>query len=112
MRGAPTDAENRLWQILRAKRLSGYKFRRQLPIDSFIADFACLQHRSIIEVDGSQHGPEADAGRDAYLRSQGFHVLHFWNNDIFNNEEGVIERILGLLDSPSPQALSRRGERG
>ena len=111
MRSAPTEAEQRLWQILRAKRLSGFKFERQVPIDSFIVDFVCLARRLIIEADGGQHG-EVDGKRDFYLKAQGFRVLRFWNNDIFNNEEGVVERILEALEAPLPQPLSRRGERG
>jgi very-short-patch-repair endonuclease len=109
MRSAPTDAEHRLWQILRAKRLSGYKFKRQVPIDSYIADFVCLRARLIVEADGGQHGAETDAIRDHYLETQGFRVLHFWNNDIFTNEEGVISRILGALESPLPNPSPARG---
>ena len=110
MRRAPTEAEHRLWQMLRAKRLSGYKFKRQLPIDSFIADFVCLPHRLVVEADGGQHGTEADARRDAYLRAQGFRVLRFSNNDIFDNEEGVLESILNALESPLPNPSPARGE--
>jgi very-short-patch-repair endonuclease len=112
MRTAPTDAERRLWQILRAKRLDGYKWKRQLPIDRFIVDFACLRHRLIVEADGSQHGEEVDGRRDAYLRAQGFRILRFWNNDILTNEEGVAGAILAALEDPSPQPRSRKGERG
>jgi very-short-patch-repair endonuclease len=112
MRSAPTDAEHRLWQILRAKRLAGHKFKRQLPIDHYIVDFACLRQRLIVEADGGQHaGNKADARRDAYLRSQGFRVLRFWNDDIFNNEEGVLTSILDALERPlSPTPPPQRGE--
>ena len=109
MRREPTDAEHRLWQILRAKRLSGFKFRRQVPIDSFIADFVCLQNRLIVEADGGQHGNEADARRDAYLKAQGFRILRFWNNDIFNNEEGVLTTIVAALEASD--AASSRADR-
>jgi very-short-patch-repair endonuclease len=109
MRSAPTDAEHRLWQILRAKRLAGYKFRRQMPIDGFIADFVCLGRRLIVEADGGQHGDGADARRDAYLEAQGFRVLRFWNNDIFDNEEGVTERILQALAAPLPNPSPAEG---
>lgn len=109
MRGEPTEAEDRLWQILRAKRLSGYKFKRQLPIDHYIADFACLRQRLIVEADGSQHGESAsDARRDAYLGSQGFRILRFWNNEIFENEEAVCDAILAALTAPLPAAAARR----
>ena len=112
MRRAPTDAEHRLWQILRAKRLSGYKFKRQLPIDRYIVDFACLRHRLIVEADGAQHSDSAsDDRRDAHLEAQGFRILRFWNNDIFNNEEGVLTSILNAFEQPlSPTPLPQRGE--
>jgi len=99
MRQTPTDAEHRLWQILRAKRLAGYKFKRQVPIDHYIVDFVCLRHRLIVEADGSQHCARADGRRDAYLRGQGFCILRFWNNDIFAHEEGVLTAILSALDT-------------
>ena len=103
MRREPTPAENRLWQILRAKRLADYKFKRQLPIDHYIVDFCCLQSRLIIEADGGQHSEsEADQRRDTYLRTQGFRILRFWNNDIFENEEGVLLTIMAALEPPLP----------
>ena len=106
MRSAPTEAEDRLWQILRAKRLAGFKFKRQLPIDHYIVDFACPKQRLIIEADGGQHAESGtDARRDAYFRAQGFRVLRFWNNDIFNNEEGVLTSILDALQAPLPACL-------
>lgn len=110
MRHAPTDAEHRLWQILRAKRLEGYKFKRQVPIDSFIADFVCLRRRLIVEADGGQHSSEADAVRDRYLKAQGFRILRFWNTDVFTNEEGVVMSILNALESPLPNPSPARGE--
>jgi very-short-patch-repair endonuclease len=112
MRGDATPAEHRLWQILRAKRLADYKFKRQLPIDHYIVDFACLQQRVIVEADGGQHSNSTrDERRDAYLRAQGFRVLRFWNTDIFDNEEGVLASILNALDRPPlPNPSSSRGE--
>jgi len=108
MRRQPTPAEHRLWQILRAKRLAGYKFKRQLPIDGYIADFACPARRLIIEADGGQHSDKAyDEQRDAYLSGQGFRVLRFWNNDLFENEEGVLTSILDALQAPLPARLRR-----
>jgi very-short-patch-repair endonuclease len=119
MRSEPTDAELRLWQILRGKRLSGYKFKRQVPIDRYIADFVCFSHRLIIEADGSQHvDSDHDHKRDSYLQSQGFQVMRFTNYDILTNDEGVGEMILAVLegyeggaDPLSPTPLPR-GERG
>ena len=110
MRSAPTDAEHRLWQILRAKRLAGYKFRRQMPLDDYIVDFVCLAHRLVIEADGGQHSKEADARRDAYIRSQGFRILRFWNDEIFTNEDGVTTAILDALSTPLPNPSPARGE--
>ena len=95
--------------MLRAKRFGGYKFKRQQPIDSYIADFVCLDRRLIVEADGSQHGESAyDERRDAHLRSQGFHVLRFWNNDIMENPQGVAVSILATLAGPLPPTASRR----
>jgi very-short-patch-repair endonuclease len=111
MQAAPTDAEHQLWQHLRAERLPGFKFRRQQPMGNFIVDFVCLEVRLIVELDGGQHnGAVSDVARDAWLTSQGFVVLRFWNNEIFENLEGVIERILVQLQAtPSPQPLSPQG---
>ena len=103
MRSAATDAEHRLWQILRAKRFADYKFKRQVPIDHYIVDFACLRQRLIVEADGGQHADKvSDDRRDRYLNSQGFRVLRIWNNDVFTNEEGVCEVILAALSAPHP----------
>jgi very-short-patch-repair endonuclease len=111
MRSTPTQAEHRLWQMLRAHRFAGYKFRRQVPIDFYIADFVCLQARLIIEVDGGQHGGAHDQRRDAFLTSQGFRVLRIWNNDLFINEEGVATAILEALRAPPlPNPSPARGE--
>jgi len=110
MRSKSTPAEQRLWRILRAKRLANYKFKRQLPIDHYIVDFCCLRGRLIVEADGGQHAESvADQRRDAYLRSQGFRILRFWNNDIFTNEEGVLTSILNVLASPLPNPSPAKG---
>jgi very-short-patch-repair endonuclease len=103
-----TDAEFKLWEYLRNKQL-GVKFRRQCPIDNYVVDFLCFEKRLIVEVDGGQHAELAkDKSRDKYLKSQGFKVLRFWNNDVLSNTEGVIERIIQVLDSPPPY-LPRQG---
>ena len=108
MRAGQTPAEHRLWQSLRGKRFAGYKFRRQLPIDHYIADFVCLDRRLIVEADGGQHAEsKRDERRDAYLTAQGFRILRFWNSDLFDNEEGVLTLILDALQSPLPSAASR-----
>ena len=99
LRVTMTDAERRLWACLRGRRLVGYKFRRQHPLGRFIVDFACIEHRLMIEADGGQHSEnEADERRTAWLQRRGWRVLRFWNNEILTNSEGVQEAILEALD--------------
>ena len=110
MRSAATDAEHRLWQILRAKRFVGYKFRRQVPVDHYIVDFLCPARRLVVEVDGGQHAESADdLRRDAYLRAQGFKIIRIWNNELFTNEEGVATAILNALHAPLPNPSPAEG---
>ena len=99
LRRNATDAEIRLWKALRDRRLADYKFRRQHPIGPFIADFACIQHRLIIEADGGQHDANAaaDATRTAWLAQRRWRVLRFWNNEILFDTDVVIETILAAL---------------
>jgi very-short-patch-repair endonuclease len=117
LRNKMTEAERRLWYWLRAHRLADHKFKRQVPIGSYIVDFACLGRKLIVEVDGGQHAESlSDKRRDAWLKTQSFAVLRFWNSDVLKNTEGVLELILlALNDRPSPGALRapsspRRGE--
>jgi very-short-patch-repair endonuclease len=114
-----TDAERRLWSHLRNEQL-GVRFRRQAPIGPYIADFACFSPRIVIEVDGGQHDEQQgyDTRRDEWLRSQGFVVLRFWNNEMLGNTEGVLERILSELKvlsastpHPNPPPKWRREEK-
>ena len=107
MRKNPTDAENKLWQELRGKKL-GFRFRRQFVIDSkYIADFVCLEKRLIIECDGGQHNQNfEDIERDFYLESQNFRILRFWNNEILENLEGVLLTIKNVLESDFANAKS------
>jgi very-short-patch-repair endonuclease len=110
MRRRPTDAESALWKLLRNAGLLGAKFKRQQPIGEYIADFVCFESRVIVEVDGGQHTQAADGARTAWLQSQGFTVIRFWNNEVLTNIEGVYESISrALRDNPSPQPLSRKG---
>jgi very-short-patch-repair endonuclease len=106
-----TFAEGALWRLLRARQLSGYKFRRQQPIDHYIVDFICLTHRIVIEVDGGQHGInlDCDERRTRHLEKQGFRVLRFWNNEVLENPEGVCLKILEALAVPPhlPSAARR-----
>ena len=90
LRTNSTDAERKLWSLLRGGRLSGLKFKRQVPQDGYILDFVCFEARIIVEVDGGQHaGSISDQVRDAHFRAAGFRTLRFWNNDVLNSPEGV-----------------------
>jgi len=100
LRRNATDAERKLWNILRNRQLCRFKFRRQVEIDSYVVDFLCPERRLIIEVDGGQHSPESDARRTAYLASQGFTLIRFWNNDVLQNLDGVWTTIEAALNSP------------
>ena len=105
MRRAPTDAELRLWRLLRDRRLDGLKFRRQVPVGPYIVDFLCAGSRLIVEADGSQHAESPrDRARDAYLESQGWKVLRFWNNEVLQNRGGVLETIYAHAARPSSGA--------
>jgi very-short-patch-repair endonuclease len=99
-----TPQEVKLWIKLREMKALGFHFRRQAPIGHYIVDFVSFRSRLVIEADGGQHGmPEgvrSDQARDAFLRSQGFRVLRFWNSDIDCNLTGVMESVLSALKSP------------
>jgi very-short-patch-repair endonuclease len=101
MRANPTDAERKLWNLLRDRRLDHLKWRRQFIVDDrYIVDFACLSNRLIIEADGSQHADSReDAQRDDWLKSQGFTILRFWNNDLLTNIAGVADAIMAAVES-------------
>ena len=111
LRSNQTEAEQRLWYHLRAHRFMGMKFKRQKPVGRYIVDFVCLERRLIIELDGGQPAEQAayDRERDAYLRSEGYTVMRFWNNDIMQELEGVLEQIRRAL-SPDPSPACGRGE--
>jgi very-short-patch-repair endonuclease len=105
MRAHPTEAEKRLWSVLRAHRFGRFKFKRQQIIDFYIVDFVCLGERLIIEADGSQHADNKDDERRTdYLQKQGFDVLRFWNNQVLGETEFVAQAILASLNPlpPSP----------
>ena len=103
MRANPTPAEQRLWDMLRDRRMPAAKFRRQHVIPPYIVDFACLERSLIIEADGGQHADnKSDRKRDACLRRRGFRILRFWNNDVIENAGGVFEAIAAALHTPHP----------
>src|SRR3990172_1354563 len=97
-----TDAERKLWSILRSKQLEGLKFRRQHPYENCILDFVCLEKKIVVEVDGGQHQERIreDGVRTKMLERAGFRVLRFWNHEVLQEVEAVAEQIL--------QAVSRK----
>jgi very-short-patch-repair endonuclease len=114
LRQSSTDVEQIIWTALRAHRLNNASFRRQTPIDNYIADFVCHEAKLIIELDGGQHFETSqlkrDAHRDAILAAKGFRVLRFNNHDVMTNREGVLETIaLALEAAPSPTLPRKRG---
>jgi very-short-patch-repair endonuclease len=102
LRKMSTDAERKLWHRLRGQQL-GPKFRRQHPFENYVLDFVCLEHRLVIEVDGSQHAEDQkyDNERTEKLRASGFTVLRFWNNEVLNQTDAVVEAVWSALH-PSP----------
>jgi 5-methyltetrahydrofolate--homocysteine methyltransferase len=105
-RSMPTQAEETLWQLIKSKKLEGYKFRRQHVIGSYIADFVCLDRNLIIEIDGLQHQlPDnslSDDDRTLWLNMKGFRVIRFKNEEVINKTEDVLNRILTTIrDQPS-----------
>lgn len=113
LRQFSTDVEKLLWSRLRARRLEGFKFRRQTWIGPFIVDFVCPEAKLVVEADGAQHGEaiEYDPRRDRLLADRGYRVLRFWNNDVSNNMEGVLTAIAAALIErvPSPSQASGLG---
>jgi very-short-patch-repair endonuclease len=101
MRREPTDAEAGMWRLLRDRRLALFKFRRQVPFQSFILDFVCFEKRMIIEIDGSQHASsKRDTAREAVLMAEGFQIARYWNNDVLQRPTEVLEDILAKLAEP------------
>ena len=110
-----TDAELKLWRHICLRRMGGFKFRRQHPVGPYILDFACVEKRWAIEVDGGQHSECADydSRRSAYLETHGYKVLRFWNSDVLKNVEAVKEVIFAALCGdglPPPSSSPWKGE--
>jgi very-short-patch-repair endonuclease len=93
LRRERTDAEDRFWQAVRNRQLDGFKIRFQHSIGRFVVDFACIEARLIVEIDGGQHSEEKDASRTAFLKGEGYRVIRFWNNDVLTNLAGVLEAV-------------------
>jgi very-short-patch-repair endonuclease len=107
-----TEAERRLWQILRLNQIRGHRFRRQVPLGRYIADFVCHEARLIVEIDGGQHDhlSPREAERTLFLQSEGYRILRFWNNEVLGNLDGVHEVIVGELGAVTPtQTLPHQG---
>jgi predicted helicase len=112
LRRKATDAEKYLWSLLRNRQLAGYKFRRQHPLGRFVLDFYCHEAKLCVELDGGQHAEPAQADYDrertVWLNREGIRVIRFWNTDVFNNIEGVLQSILIALTTPVEQEVKRR----
>lgn len=104
LRSNMTDAEHRLWQRLRGKQLYGLKFRRQHPYGDYVLDFVCLEAKLVVEVDGGQHTEQRreDKVRDASLKAAGFQVLRFWNHEVMQQLDDVMQAIVAALPATNP----------
>lgn len=108
LRKRSTDAERKLWLLLKNRRLGAYKFRRQVPLGNYIVDFLCYEKKLIVEVDGGQHNSnvEYDMQRDAWLKKNGFKTIRFWNNQVLlNSDEVQLEILKHLEEYPHPDPL-------
>ncbi|MDB5872743.1 MAG: hypothetical protein JWQ07_2185 [Ramlibacter sp.] len=114
LRQGQTDAEAMLWSKLRSRQMLGLKFRRQHPLGNYFADFACIEIGLVVELDGGQHGEQRatsyDEKRSADFGAMGFQVLRFWNNDVLNTTQSVLEKIHQTAEALTP-TLSRKRER-
>ncbi len=112
LRHSMTYAEEKLWNALRGRRLTGLKFRRQHPLDRFVLDFYCVEHRLVVEVDGEVHGTPDQVARDeertAWLSERDIRVLRVRNEEVLNNLEGVLRRIAEEASSPDPLLLKQK----
>ncbi len=103
LRKNSTDTERYLWRYLRNRQVEGFKFRRQQQLGKYIVDFVNLENKVVIEVDGGQHADNSsDKIRDEWFSAEGYKVLRFWDNEVFNNLEGVLESIRAALLTPHP----------
>jgi very-short-patch-repair endonuclease len=108
-----TDAEHLLWLLVRNRRIAGFKFRRQHPVDKFILDFYCEEARLAVELDGGEHNDDAAAAKDGaridLLEKMGIRVVRFWNHEVLNSTEAVLEKIyLELMDRGSVGRTTKR----
>jgi very-short-patch-repair endonuclease len=114
LRNNATPAERRLWQLLRASQLDGFKFSRQIAIGPFIADLVCRKEKLVIELDGGQHGDARDIARQRFIEARGYRVLRFWNHQVLNDPDMVFEVVRSALlqeKSPPPTPPVPGGEK-
>ena len=97
LRREQTPQEHAFWLAARDRRLGGFKFRRQMTIGPFVADFVCIEARVVVEIDGGQHSAAGDAGRTAFLEARKYLVVRFWNNEVAGNLSGVLAATLAML---------------
>jgi very-short-patch-repair endonuclease len=114
MRRDGTDAERKLWSLVRNRRLGGYKFKRQIWIGAFIADFVCEQPQLIVELDGGQHSMQMsyDFARTRYFKARGYRVVRYWNNDVLARTDAVVESLrqaLREITQPPSSSVRRLG---
>jgi very-short-patch-repair endonuclease len=110
LRASTTGAEQQLWRALKRIPVYGSHFRRQVPIGQYVADFACLKAKLLIELDGGQHSQDAVAARDErrtrWLEAEGYRVIRFWNAELLDNLDGVLDTIYAALyGSPHSEAV-------
>ena len=117
LRANDTEPEYRFWGELRDRRLNGYKFVRQVPLGSYVVDFLCRDKHLVVELDGGQHGEEAagsyDLQREEKMKALGFQTLRFWNHEVLQQTEAVMEKIRQVAEALAlTPTLSRERERG
>ncbi|HEY0148533.1 MAG TPA: DUF559 domain-containing protein [Allosphingosinicella sp.] len=114
LRNNATDCERLLWFELRQRRFGAHKFSRQIPVGPFVADFVCRRARLVAELDGGQHSAnvEADARRTCFLESAGYRVIRFWNHDILENMDGVLQVVGVAFEAGPPPGPLPAGEGG
>jgi very-short-patch-repair endonuclease len=96
-----TEAEKKLWYRIRAGQLGGHQFRKQVPVGPYVLDFACLRKRLAVEADGSQHAEisAAEDERNRFLRGEGYSVVRYWNTEVLQNIDGVLQDLLLKLNA-------------
>ena len=108
LRRERTEAEDRVWQRIRNRQIGGFKWRFQHTVGERVGDFVCLEAMLIVEIDGSQHDEQVDRRRTAELEARGFAVIRFWNSDVFENLDGVLEAMLAAAQQRQEEVRSKK----